>query len=147
MGWMLIDTIKARALEAMKSKDTLASTIFRLALGEIQTAEARSGRAVTDEEAIAIVRKLVKSNEETLSMAEGTEQKATLEKELTLLKALLPQSLSVADIVLALAPVAAAIKEAKNEGQATGVAMKHLKSQGTAAAGTDVATAVKQLRA
>ena len=144
---MLIDTIKARALEAMKSKDTVATTIFRLAQGEIQTAEARKGAPVTEEEASAILRKLIKSNEETLSMASSSEQKATLEKELSLLKALLPQSMSVEAIVAALAPVAAAIKEAKSEGQATGVAMKQLKSQGANAAGTDVAAAVKQIRA
>ena len=144
---MLIDTIKARALEAMKGKDSVASTIYRLALGELQTAEARSGRAVTDEEASAVVRKLIKSNEETLSMAEGVEQRATLERELSLLKALLPQAMSVDAIVAALDPVAAAIREAKSEGQATGVAMKHLKAQGASANGTDVAVAVKRLRA
>lgn len=144
---MLIDTIKARALEAMKAKDSIASTIYRLALGEIQTAEARHGRAVTDDEATSVVRKLIKSNEETLSMAAGAEQKATLERELALLKELLPQSMSVDAIVAALEPVAPAIKEAKSEGQATGVAMKHLKAQGANANGGDVAVAVKQIRA
>ena len=33
-----------------------------------------------------------------------------------------------------------------NDGQATGVAMKHLKSQGASASGTDVAHAVRALR-
>jgi len=35
---------------------------------------------------------------------------------------------------------------AKNDGQATGVAMKHLKSSGASVTGQDVAQAVKALR-
>jgi len=53
----------------------------------------------------------------------------------------------VEDIVSALAPVHAAIKAAGNEGQATGVAMKHLKSSGATVNGKDVAEAVKRVRA
>ena len=40
-----------------------------------------------------------------------------------------------------------ALKGAKNDGQATGLAMKHLKQKGLAVLGEDVAAAVKQLRA
>jgi uncharacterized protein YqeY len=143
---MLVDTIKARALEAMKAKDRDASNILRLALGEIQMAGVRSEREVTDEDAVTVLRKLIKSNEETLSMAEAPEQRATLQKEIALLQSFLPATLSVEAIAEALAPVLDAIRGAKSEGQATGVAMKHLKSTGANAAGTDVAKAIKQLR-
>src|SRR6185503_16125224 len=117
---MLVDTIKARALEAMKKKDSLATSILRLALGEIQTLEARNNRAATDDEATAVVRKLVKSNEETLAVAESTEQKSTLEQELAILRSLLPKSMTPEEIASALAPVADAIKQAKGDGPATG---------------------------
>ena len=144
---MLVDTIKARAMEAMKSKDALATAILRLALGEIQTLEARSNRAATDDEAAAVVRKLVKSNEETLSVAESADQRATLERELSILRSLLPAAMDEDQIVAALAGVADAIRQAKSDGQATGVAMKHLKAAGAPVSGNDVTAAVKRLRA
>ncbi len=148
MTWaMLVETLKARALEAMKSKDREAANVLRLALGEIQTFGARNERDATEEEAVAVVRKLLKSNEETLSMAQDAEQRRVLEKEISLLQSLLPATMGVDAIVAALAPVVEAIRAAKSDGQATGVAMKHLKSTGANAAGNDVAAAIKQLRA
>src|SRR5262245_57075457 len=135
---MLVDTIKARALEAMKKKDQVTTSILRLALGEIQTLEARNNRPPNDDEAAAVVRKLIKSNEETLAVATDTSQKQTLERENEVLRALLPASLSVDQIVDALAPVAQAIRDAKAEGPATGIAMKHLKTSGVTAPGNDV---------
>src|SRR5215471_697266 len=38
---MLIDTLKAAAAEAMKSKDGVRTTVLRVALGEIHPAQAR----------------------------------------------------------------------------------------------------------
>jgi uncharacterized protein len=69
-----------------------------------------------------------------------------LEEENRILAAFLPKSLGVDEIVASLAPVADAVKSAGNEGQATGVAMKHLKSTGALVNGKDVALAVKKLR-
>ena len=63
-----------------------------------------------------------------------------------MLNAYLPKSLGVAEIVAALAPVAEAVKAAGNDGQATGVAMKHLKTLGAVVNGKDVSAAVRQLR-
>src|SRR5690606_16833258 len=111
------------------------------------TNEARAGKPASDEEAAQVVKKLVKSNQETLAAAVDEEQKRTLERELEILASLLPKALGVAEIVAALAPVADAIRAAKNDGQATGVAMKHLKQGGHEVSGKDVAEAVKQLRA
>lgn len=142
----LVDTIKNQVKDAMKSGDTVARDILRLALGEIQTAEARKEAPVTDEEATSAVRKLIKSNEETMSLATDDATKATLKKEIDTLAVLLPKQMSVDEIVAALAPVADAIKAAKADGQATGVAMKHLKSTGANASGNDVGAAVKKLR-
>jgi uncharacterized protein len=143
---MLVAALKAKASEAMKSKDPVATAVLRLALGEIQTAEARANKPVSEDEAVAIVRKLIKSNEETLAHA-APEQKAILERENTILLAVLPATLTPAQIIEQLAPVADAIRAAKSDGQATGVAMKHLKSAGASVQGTDVTIAVKQLRA
>lgn len=143
---MLVDTIKAQAAEAMKKRDGVATAILRLALGEVQTLEARANRVATDDEAAAVVRKLVKSNEETLAVSESADQKKTLEQELAILRALLPATLTPEQIAEKLAPVADALRAAKGDGPATGIAMKHLKSAGVTASGSDVAAAVKLVR-
>ena len=143
---MLAHEIKKRVTQAMKDKNTIEKDILRLVLGEIQTAEARGATTATDDEAFAIVRKLIKSNQETLAATTDDEAKRVLAKEIEILGTLLPASLSIEQIVAALSPVADAIKAATNDGQATGVAMKHLKPTGLAVSGKDVSAAVKQIR-
>jgi len=145
-GIVLVDQIKQRIQAAMKAGNTLEKEILRVALGEIQTEEARGAQA-DDALATRILKKLIKSNRETLESATDAEQKSTLESEIAILQQLLPRSLSVEEIAAALAPVADAIRAAGNDGQATGVAMKHLKASGAEVDGKDVAQAVKALRA
>jgi uncharacterized protein len=143
----IIDILRQKALVSMKAKDGVATTILRLAQSEVQAAEARLGTAISDADAVGVLKKLVKSNEETLAASAGDAEKtATLQREIDILSELIPKGLSVADIAAALAPVADAIKAAANDGQATGLAMKHLKAQGAQVNGTDVAAAVKTLR-
>jgi uncharacterized protein YqeY len=144
---MLTDEIKKQAMAAMKAQDTVTRDILRLAQSDIQAAEARAGKALTDDEQANIVRRLIKANEETLGLTTDAERKAALEKELGVLRALLPKGLDVDAIVAALAGQAEAIRAAKSDGQATGVAMKHLKSIGAVVTGADVGEAVKKLRA
>lgn len=143
---MLVDDIKKQITGAMKSGDVVARDVLRLALGEIQTAEARKSAPASEEDAISAVRKLIKSNEETLGLTSDTERANVLRREIEVLSALLPKQLSVDDIVLALASQHDAIKAAKNDGQATGIAMKHLKASGAAVSGNDVGAAVKKIR-
>lgn len=144
---MLIDEIRKRRTEALKSRDTVTKEVLNVALGEIETNAARAQRDPTDEECLQVVRKLVKSNEETRAAATDEAQKQTLTREIEVLSALLPKTLGVPEVVAALAPVADAVRAAANDGQATGVAMKHLKSTGAAVDGKVVSQAVKQLRA
>ena len=144
---MLVDGIKARVTQAVKEKDDVVRDVLRLALGEIQTAEARSNQALRDDEAAAILKKLVKSNEETLALAGDGPNAPALRREIEVLSSLLPKGLSIAQIVEALAPQREALRAAKGDGQATGIAMKHLKSIAAAVDGTDVAAAVKSIRA
>jgi hypothetical protein len=144
---MLADDLKKQMMQAMKDKDDVARTVLGVARGEIQTAEARANRPLADEEVVAILRKLVKSNEETLAAAPDGAGAAALKREIAVLTALLPARLSPAELVEALASQREAIRAAKSDGQATGVAMKHLKSSGAAFDGAEVAAAVKQIRA
>ena len=143
---MLVDEIKRRISAAMKAHNTVEKEVLRVALGEIQTAEAR-GVATTEESAAAVLRKLIKSNGETLAATTDEAAKRTLAEENVVLSSLLPKATGVPEIVEALAAVRDAIRAAGNDGQATGVAMKHLKASGAVVNGKDVSEAVKQIRA
>jgi len=144
---MLIDEIKTRMHRALRERDEVVRNILGLAVGEIQTAEARANRALGDDEAIAVVRKLLKSNEETLALAGADDARSTaLRREIEVLGSLLPKSMSVEQIADAISPVADAIRAAKSDGQAMGVAMKHLKAAGAVAGASDVQLAVKRVR-
>jgi uncharacterized protein YqeY len=132
--------------QAMKAGKAVEREILRVAVGEITTDRERVGRKGSDDEARAILKKLVKSNEESLAHVEDPEKRSVLTEEIAILSAFLPKALGVDEIVAALAPVAEVVKGAGNEGQATGVAMKHLKASGLTVTGKDVAEAVKRLR-
>jgi len=143
---MLIDQIKARMFQAIKAGAHVEKEILRVAVGEITTDAARAGRQGNDEEAMGILRKLLKSNEETLASTTDAEKRAVLTQENEILATYLPKSLSVDEIIQALAPVTAQIKAVANDGQATGIAMKQLKSAGLTVNGKDVGAAIKELR-
>ena len=144
---MVLDEIKTRMFRAMKAGQTVEKEILRLAVGEITTDAARPGKKGDDEEAFAILRKLIKSNEESLASVTDPEREATLKQEIAVLAELLPRSLGEEEVVAALAPVADAVRSAKGDGQATGIAMKHLKGAGAVVDGKVVAAAVQRLRA
>ena len=144
---MLVEEIKKRVAAAVKQHDTVTRDVLRLALGEIQTAEARKNAPLAEEDAAAALRKLIKSNEETLAaLTSGDERVPVLKREIEVLASLLPAQMSAAQIVAALAGQVEAIKAAGSDGQATGIAMKHLKASGAAVSGGDVTAAVKQIR-
>jgi uncharacterized protein YqeY len=144
--------LQAKLREAMKAKDDLARDVLRVVLGEVSTRRARTGKDPTDEEVHGIVRKLIAGNSETRQELEkrgqtAHESYARLGRENAYLETLLPATLDRAAIRRELEPLADALKGAKNDGQATGLAMKHLKQKGLAVQGEDVAAAVKELRA
>jgi uncharacterized protein YqeY len=143
---MLLDDIKAQMFKAMKEGRVVEKEILRVAMGEITTNAARPGQTGSDDEVRAILRKLIKSTDESLAVDTDPTRRAALELERKTLVTFLPQTLDVDAIVQALDPVRAAIAAAGNEGQATGVAMKHLKALGAVITGKDVAAAVKQIR-
>jgi uncharacterized protein YqeY len=143
---MLKDDLKNAMLAAMKAGRATEKNILRLALGEIQTAESRAAETVADAEVERMLRKLIKSIGESLAATKDGEKQAGLREEISVLEAYLPKTLSVEEIVAALAPVQEAIQAAGNDGQATGLAMKHLKSSGAAVDGKSVAQAVRSLR-
>ncbi|MEE9405128.1 MAG: GatB/YqeY domain-containing protein [Algisphaera sp.] len=144
---MLIDDLKARIVVAMKAQNRHERDTLKVALGEMQLAETRNAVALTEDEAQAVLKKVIKGNREMISLATDAQVIERMKIEITLLSSFLPQSLTQDEIVSALAPVVDALRSAGNDGQATGVAMKHLKSNGHTVEGQTVSAAVKQLRA
>ena len=142
----VLEAVKAHMFQAMKANRAVEKEILRVAVGEITTEAAREGRKGSDEEAQAVIRKLVKSNEESLAALDDPAKKAVLEEENRVLSAYLPQTLDVDQIVAALGGVADAVRSAASDGQATGIAMKALKGAGAAVNGKDVAAAVGRMR-
>ncbi len=143
---MLTEHIKKRIVAAMKAGNRHERDTLKVALGDIQTAENRDGKTLSDEQGHAVIKKVIKGNREMIDLVKDPEVITRLETEVTILSSLLPQTLSAEQIVEQLAPVAQAIRDAGNDGQATGVAMKHLKSGGHAVEGQTVAAAVRSLR-
>lgn len=139
---MLLDDLKKRMMAAMKAGNVTEKEILRTALGEIT-----GSFKTTDEEIIAILKKLVKSNRDTMSLSTDDAQKQTLAEEIAVLQTFLPKTLDVDAILAALEPVKAAIKDAKADGQAMGVASKHLKSVGAVVESENVKAAVTAIRA
>ena len=143
---MLKDELKAAMLAAMKEGRAVEKGVLRVARGEVQTVESRSGSDAADAEVEKILRKLIKSIGESLEAASEDAQRAQLGEEIAVLERFLPKTLTPDEIVAALEPVADAVRAAGNDGQATGVAMKHLKGSGATVEGKDVNTAVRQMR-
>ena len=144
---MLRDEIRSRMFAAMKARNVVEKEILRVAMGEITTEEGRRGKDMPDADVEKILRKLVKSNGETIKATEDEAACATLAEEIAVLESLLPKQLGEDEIIAALAEVADAIKAAGNDGQATGVAMKQLKSTGAVVDGKTVRAAVMKIRA
>ena len=143
----IVAVIKQRILVAMKSGNTLERGILKVVLGDLQSNETRKGAALTVEECELTVRKIIKGVGETIAVTADPAAKAVLESEKAIMESLLPKAATAEEIAAALAPVADAIRAAGNDGQATGAAMKHLKTTGLVLSGPVVAEAVKKIRA
>ncbi|MCC6646844.1 MAG: GatB/YqeY domain-containing protein [Polyangiaceae bacterium] len=142
----LLAELKTHLVAAMKASAVVDKEILRVAIGEIETAASRVD-AFDDEAARGVLRKLVKSNEETRALEPDAATQAVLAREIEVLRGFLPRELGVDELVALLDPVRDAVRAATNDGQATGVAMKHLKVTGVTAPGKAVGDAVRRLRA
>jgi uncharacterized protein YqeY len=144
--------LRGKLQEAMKAKDDLARDLLRVVMGEVSTRRARTGKEPGDDEVYGIIRSMITNNKETRHELEQRGQTAheayeRLGRENAYLESLLPTTLDRARIRKELEAIAVELKTAKNDGQATGMAMRYLKQKGSAVLGEDVAAAVKELRA
>ena len=143
--------LQSKLQEAMRARDELARNLLRVVMGEVSTRKARTGKEPPEREVHGIIRAIIASNNLTRTELEQRGQTTheaydRLAQENKYLATLLPQTLDQDGIRKELEPISAELKGAKNDGQATGLAMKHLKQKGLAVLGEDVAAAVKQVR-
>ena len=147
----MYDTLKTRLTECRKTGKAVELSVLQVVLGDASMIEARAGHKATDDEVEKIIRKTMLGNQETIVILEqkgltGGANHTKLSAENVFLQTLLPNTLSVEAIAGHLGEVADALRAAKNDGQATGVAMKHLKPKGLRVLGDDVSAAVKKIR-
>jgi uncharacterized protein YqeY len=147
----LLETLRGRLTASRRAGNAVEMGVLQVVLGEASTHEARTGKKPSDEEVEKLIRKTILGNQETLGILQqkgltAGDNFAKLTAENALLQSLLPKTLSVDEIAAQLGDVADAVRAARNDGQATGLAMKHLKGKNLKVLGEDVAQAVKKLR-
>lgn len=87
----LIETIRAQKTDARKDVTrTIEVAILNLLLGEIETVEKRTGKLYTESQVVDAVKKLIKSNDESLKHRASDK----LVTENAVLTALLPKQLT-----------------------------------------------------
>lgn len=128
----LIDKIKTDILSSTKSRNTTASEILKVVLGECQTKN-----DFTDDFVIRYCRKLVEANTETMKFGDYVK----LSRQNELLRSYLPKEVSEDELEVYANQIFDEIKTAKSDGQAVGILVKYVKSIGLSASG-DVAKRV-----
>lgn len=121
---MLIETIKADRLQAMKAKDELRKNL----LGTLYAAAAKDSKAPDDATVVKTIRSFVKSADETIGLLEGRGlDTATQRAERAILEGYLPRTLSEPDLRASIAEIVAALPE--RSPKAMGQVMAALKTK------------------
>jgi hypothetical protein len=111
-------------------------------LGEIDTAQGRSGTQLDDDAIYKIIRKVLQGIEEMLQYKPAD---IDMEAEKKSLLMLLPQQLDKITIMTYLEPQFDELRSAKSTGQATGIAMRFFKTSKLLVDGNEVASVVKAI--
>lgn len=81
---MMLEKLKAKLPEYMKSKDTLRLGVLRYFLAQVKNKEIElrvSGEEVTDEHIVKIIKKEIKMRNETIELAEKSGRDDVVERE------------------------------------------------------------------
>lgn len=133
----------------MKNREQQKTNICRMVISEFERQPVCKTLISAEQQEFRVVRKLIEGNTETLKyMPTNDDRYAALVLENEFLSALLPKTLSAAEIktMLLSAPNLEQIKTANSDGKAIGEAMKFLKSQSAEVQGSDVQEVVKEIR-
>ena len=94
----ILEQIKAASISARKARDTAASGLLTTLLSDVVMVGKNAGRDTTDAEAVAIVKKFVNNNNETIGRITDNDAIAVLNTENMILDKFLPQQMSEAEI-------------------------------------------------
>ena len=137
------EQIRGRMIKAPHG--STEKSLLKVLLGEVQQ-KSNIGQ-FTDEMGLAIVKKMMKANEETIPhLSEIDPRRAKLLEENKVLTSLLPQFWTAGQIRERLQADGVNVQGAKNDGQAIGMAMGHLKKMNAPVEGQTVKEAVAEMR-
>jgi uncharacterized protein YqeY len=94
---MLIETIRKDMQNAKLAKETVKANLLSTLYAEIFT-QSKSGKEMTEEDEIKIIRKFVKNADETLAFDVSEEAKSKLHEEKKILESYLPKQMSKDEI-------------------------------------------------
>jgi uncharacterized protein YqeY len=94
---MLIEKIRHNMQEAKKNKEVLKANLLSTLYAEIFTLS-KSGKELTEDDEIKIIKKFIKNIDETLSLEITDEQKSKLKSEKEILESYLPKQLDKEEI-------------------------------------------------
>lgn len=130
----LINQISKDLIEAMKAKDVLKTSTFRLLMSSFKNKQIEVGHELTDSEAQGVIVKAAKQRRESIDAYKkgGREDLASKEElELKVLDNYLPEQMSEDDIEKVIVEVIAEVGAAKagDTGRVIGEVMKKLRGQ------------------
>ncbi len=94
---MLIEKIRNDMHEAKKVKDLLKTNLLSTLYAELFTLS-KSGKELTEEDEIKVIKKFIKNADETLALNISEEQKSKLYAEKAILEIYLPKQLTAEEI-------------------------------------------------
>jgi len=145
----LVNKVQNRILQCMKDGNVFERDMLKTVLGEVQTIHSRTGK-MDDDGVIKVFKKFKQGVEETIELNNKMDfDPILLHDEIKIYDQYIPATMGVGGIVKLLTDITDKIKDAKSDGQATGIAMGFIKNNGTVVIpvdGKDVSEAVKQIR-
>lgn len=143
----LSNTIREQIIQAMKSGDTVTRDVLKYAASEIQAAQSRAKKGISEEQEQKIIRKIIITNEANIEYADSQEKLDVIKRENEILITFLPAMMDKEEIIEFLKPYHPDIKNCHSDGQATGIAIKAIKSEDKIADGKIITEIVKKIRA
>jgi uncharacterized protein YqeY len=124
---MIYEKIKAELIIARKARDSIKVTILSTILGEMNSKAVLDTttleKVVTDDTAMAVIKKTIKGIDETLTLLKPDADKSSYENEKMVLEGFLPTPLTEEEMKEELKGFLAI-----NEGASFGVIMSHFKA-------------------
>lgn len=94
---MLMEDIKRDMMSAKRDKNTLKANLLSTLYSEIYTLS-KSGKPLTEEDSVKIIKKFIKNADDTMALDIPTESKENYRKEKEILETYLPKQLSKEEI-------------------------------------------------